>query len=206
MTDRFVDSSGQAGNTTSLSLLDRARANDQAAWERLVSLYTPLVDWWCRRYQLQEADVADIRQKVFLAVAHRLGEFRRDPASGSFRGWLHTITRHKVYDHWRTEAPKAATGGSDAYEQLLQLSPEEPNDPAAGSEAEQQGILYRRAVQLITTDFEETTRKAFWMVAVEDRRPADVARELGISTNAVYLAKAHVLARLREEFGDLIEQ
>jgi RNA polymerase sigma-70 factor (ECF subfamily) len=205
MTDPIVNPLGEAGGNTSLSLLDRARANDQAAWERLVSLYTPLVDWWCRRYRLQEADLADIRQQVFLAVARRLGEFRRDQASGSFRGWLHTITRHKVYDHWRTETAKAAPGGSDAYEQLLQLSGGNSDDPAAGSEAEEQGILYRRAVQLITTDFEETTRKAFWMVVVEDRRPAEVARELGISANAVYQAKAHVLARLREEFGDLID-
>ena len=163
------------------------------------------MDWWCRRYRLQDADLADLRQKVFLAVARRLADFRRDQTSGSFRGWLHTITRHKVYDHWRTEAAKAAPGGSDAYEQLLQLSAGDSEDPAAGSDAEEQGMLYQRAVQLIATDFEETTRKAFWMVAVEDRRPAEVAQELGISTNAVYLAKAHVLARLREEFGDLID-
>ena len=203
MTDR-VNPSVDPG--TSLSLLDRVRSKDQAAWERLVSLYAPLVEWWCRQYQLQDADTADVRQKVFMAVAGRIDEFRRDPASGSFRGWLHTITRHKIYDHWRTEAPKAATGGSDAYERLLQLSPGEAIDPAAGSEAEEQGILYRRAVQLITTDFEDTTRKAFWMVVVDDRPPAEVAQELGISANAVYLAKARVLSRLREEFAGLIDQ
>jgi RNA polymerase sigma-70 factor (ECF subfamily) len=206
MTDRIVNPLGEAGSTTSLSLLDRIRSKDQAAWERLVSLYAPLVDWWCRRYRLQDADMADVRQKVFLAVAGRIEEFRRDPGSGSFRGWLHTITRHKVYDHWRTEAAKAAPGGNDAYERMLQHSPEDAVDPMAGSEAEEQGILYQRAVQLITTDFEETTRKAFWMVVVEDRLPAEVARELGISTNAVYLAKGRVLSRLREEFAGLIDQ
>jgi RNA polymerase sigma-70 factor (ECF subfamily) len=193
-------------SSTSLSLLDRVRAKDQAAWERLVSLYTPLVDWWCRCYQLQDADKADVRQKVFLAVAHRIGEFQREKASGSFRGWLYTITRNKVYDHWRTESTKAATGGSDAYERLLQLPTADQDGPACSSEVEEQGILYQRAVQLIATDFEETTRKAFLMVVLEDRIPAEVARELGISTNAVYLAKARVLARLRDEFAGLIDQ
>jgi RNA polymerase sigma-70 factor (ECF subfamily) len=43
------------------------------------------------------------------------------------------------------------------------------------------------------------------MVTVEDRRPAEVAQELGISTNAVYLAKSRVLVRLREEFGDPLD-
>jgi RNA polymerase sigma-70 factor (ECF subfamily) len=206
MTEPIVNPSGESGGSTSLSLLDRVRAKEQAAWERLVCLYAPLVDWWCHGYRLQEADTADVRQEVFLAVARRIEEFRREQASGSFRGWLHTITRHKVYDHWRMEATKAATGGSDVYDQLLHLSPGEPDEPAAGSEVEEQGILYRRAVQLIATDFEETTRKAFWMVAVEGRLPAEVARELGISTNAVYLAKGRVLARLREEFAGLIDQ
>jgi RNA polymerase sigma-70 factor (ECF subfamily) len=206
MTDGIVNPSGEAGSSTSLSLLDRVRSNDQAAWERFVSLYTPLVEWWCRRYGLQDADTADVRQQVFLAVARRIEEFRREQASGSFRGWLHIITRNKVYDHWRTEIPRAGMGGSNAYEQLLQLCSGQPDDPATGSEAEEQIILYRRAVQLIATDFEETTCKAFWMVVVEDRLPAEVARELGISTNAVYLAKARVLARLRHEFNGLVDQ
>jgi hypothetical protein len=35
--------------------------------------------------------------------------------------------------------------------------------------------------------------------------PADVAESLGISANAVYLAKGRILARLREEFWDLLE-
>jgi len=206
MTDPTVNPLGEAGSSTSLSLLDRVRAKDQAAWERLVGLYTPLVDWWCRRYRLQDADLADVRQKVFLAVAHGIKEFRRAQDSGSFRGWLHTITRTRVYDHWRTAAREAATGGSDAHEQMLQLSTEQQNEPAAASEAEEHGILYRRAVQLIATDFEETTRKAFWMVVVEDRKPGEDAQELGISPNAVYLARARVLAHLREEFAGLIEQ
>jgi RNA polymerase sigma-70 factor (ECF subfamily) len=206
MTEPIVNPSGDAGSTTSLSLLDRVRAKEQAAWERLVGLYAPLVDRWCRRYRLQDADMADVRQQVFLAVARRIEEFRREQASGSFRRWLHTITRHKVCDHWRTEASKAAPGGSDAYEQLLQLSIAEPDEPAADSEAEEQSILYRRALQMIGTDFEELTRKAFLMVVIEERLPAEVARELGISTNAVYLAKARVLARLRDEFAGLIDQ
>jgi RNA polymerase sigma-70 factor (ECF subfamily) len=204
--DASVNPSEKVGHTTSLSLLIRVRAKEQAAWERLISLYAPLVERWCRRYRLQEADLADVRQEVFLAVASRIDEFRNERARGSFRAWLHTITRNKVCDHWRTQASKAAPGGSDAYAQLLQLSAAEPVDPEAGSEAEEKSMLYRRALQLLVTDFEETTRKAFLMVVLEERPPAEVARELGISRHAVYLAKGRVLARLRDEFAGLIDQ
>ena len=41
-------------STTSLTLLDRARAADPDAWQRLVSLYSPLVFSWMRRGGLGE--------------------------------------------------------------------------------------------------------------------------------------------------------
>ena len=63
----------------------------------------------------------------------------------------------------------------------------------------------RRALELIVSDFEDVTWKAFWRVVVEGHPPANVAQDLAISRNAVYLAKARVLQRLRDEFKDLIQ-
>jgi RNA polymerase sigma-70 factor (ECF subfamily) len=187
-------------------LLERARAHDPAAWDRLVQLYSPLVERWCRQASLQDADTADVRQEVFLAVDSGLDDFRRDSAGGTFRGWLRGITRHKIANHWRQNRPgRAAAGGSDAYEQFQQLPAdgrEDPSDPATVEEIE---VLYRRALDLLVTDFEEGTWKAFWRVVVEGQRPAEVAADLKVTTNAVYLAKARVLTRLREEFRDLID-
>jgi RNA polymerase sigma-70 factor (ECF subfamily) len=68
------------------------------------------------------------------------------------------------------------------------------------------GDLYRRALDLIRSEFEERTWRAFLMVTVEGRLPADVAVELGTTPGAVYIAKSRVLKRLREEFGDLLEE
>jgi DNA-directed RNA polymerase specialized sigma24 family protein len=59
-----------------------------------------------------------------------------------------------------------------------------------------------RACEGIQDEFEEPTWQAFWRVAVEDQSPADVAPVLGLSVNAVYLAKSRVLRRLREALGD----
>ena len=43
------------GQATSLSLLQRARANDQQAWARLTALYRPLVLFWCRQARCPDA-------------------------------------------------------------------------------------------------------------------------------------------------------
>ena len=88
---------------------------------------------------------------------------------------------------------------------MQQVSFRDPDDTRSGSDDEDLALLYRRATELIARDFEETTWKAFVMVVIEDRTPAEAATELGISTNAVYLAKGRVLSRLREEFGGLID-
>ena len=45
----------------------------------------------------------------------------------------------------------------------------------------------------------------FWLTAVEDRKPADVAARFGVTPAAVRKAKLRVLRRLREEIGDLLD-
>jgi RNA polymerase sigma-70 factor (ECF subfamily) len=168
-----------------------------------VHLYGPLVLSWCRRRGLQTADAEDVTQEVLRTVFTRIGEFRKGPG-GSFRGWLLGITRNKLGDHWRrcSRQPQAE-GGSEVRGKLEQVPSEEPADEPASAEAM---ALYRRAFNLIRSEFEEQTWQAFWLVVCENRPPADVARELSLSLNAVYLAKSRVLRRLRETLGDLPEE
>jgi RNA polymerase sigma-70 factor (ECF subfamily) len=54
-------------------------------------------------------------------------------------------------------------------------------------------------------DFQPTTWKACWEHVVAGRPAAEVAAELGITVNAVHLARARVLRRLRQELEGLIE-
>ena len=57
------------GQVTSLSLIQRARGNDQQAWVHLTTLYRPLVAFWCRQANCPEAEVEDVIQEIFAAVA-----------------------------------------------------------------------------------------------------------------------------------------
>ena len=54
-------------------------------------------------------------------------------------------------------------------------------------------------------EFRPTTWKACWEHVVAGRAAAEVAAQLGITVNAVYLAKSHVLARLRQEMAGLLD-
>src|SRR6186997_1416727 len=93
-------SADRAATATSRSLLARVNANDPGAWDRLITLYAPLVWHWCRKLSLPEQEIADVFQEVCKAVARHIHDFRKDHPSDTFRGWLRTITKNKVLDHF----------------------------------------------------------------------------------------------------------
>lgn len=192
--DRFAPSG------TSSSLLDRVRADEAGAWDRLVALYAPLLYHWCRRWKLQEEDLADVFQEVFKTLVVHLAGFRKDREGATFRGWLFTITRNKVLDHFRKRSHDQAGGGTDAAMRLAQVPA--PDGASDSEEAEEIRRLYHRGLELIRGEFEEKTWQAFWRTAVEGRTPRDVAVELSMTSGAVRVAKSRVLQRLREELGD----
>ena len=68
MTDRGVSTSDDL--STHASLLVRAATRQIGAWERLVSLYAPLVYRWCRHWGLQPSDAENVGQEVFARLAH----------------------------------------------------------------------------------------------------------------------------------------
>lgn len=192
-------------DATSLSLLFRLKANDAAAWDRLVLLYAPLVYHWCRKLGLPDQDAADVFQDVFQSLAAKISTFRKEQASDTFRGWLRTITHNKVHDHFRRQGREPqATGGTAAHLQFAQLAAwHEPSGATDEVQAYQQ--LVRRALDLIREDFTPRTWQAFWRVAVDGQRPVDIADELQMQPGAVRVAKSRVLQRLRQELGELLE-
>jgi RNA polymerase sigma-70 factor (ECF subfamily) len=186
--------------------LERAKASEAGAWERLVGLYAPLVHHWCRRWDLQEQDRADILQEVFQAVVVHIADFRKESQRDTFRGWLRTITQNKVYDHFRRLGREpGAAGGTDAQRRLTQVSAPQSSEASSSDDQAAEQRLYFRVLELIRNEFEERTWHAFWLTAVEDRSPSAVADELSMSPGAVRVAKSRVLHRLREELGDLME-
>jgi RNA polymerase sigma-70 factor (ECF subfamily) len=78
-------------------------------------------------------------------------------------------------------------------------------DPDLPGEAEERRELVRRALALIEGEFTPATWQAFRQVVVLERSPGEVAAELGLSVNAVYLARSRVLRRLREHLTGLID-
>src|SRR5262245_35161897 len=98
---------GDANPSVGSTLLERLRAGQTDAWERLARLYGPTVYVWCRSAGVPEADAADFSQEVLAAVARHLAEFRRERPGDSFRVWLWTITLKGSSRARESSAPRA---------------------------------------------------------------------------------------------------
>jgi RNA polymerase sigma-70 factor (ECF subfamily) len=185
---------------TPISLLERLGGPAAGpAWDRFVLLYTPLLYLWASRLGILGPDADDIVQDVFTTLVQALPGFRYDP-DRRFRGWLWTVTRNKARERARRQA---VTVAADPFN-----GPGEPaaTDPAEeADEREYRDYLTRRALELIRADFEPPTWQAFWQTVALGRPAPEVAAELGLSPNAVYLAKGRVLRRLRVELAGLLD-
>ncbi len=182
-----------------MTLLERLRQpEDGEAWRRLVHLYGPLLFAWADRAGLQESDAADLVQDVFSILWQKLPEFRYD-AAGSFRGWLKTVTMNKLRDRHRRDRVRQASALSETNEPAT-------DDPAELFwEREYHRVLLRNALNMIEAEFAPEVWSAGTAFLLADSPARDVASRLGVTENAVYIAKCRVQRRLREVLAGLME-
>lgn len=109
------------------------------------------------------------------------------------------ITRNKLREFRRASAAEPQPGGGDAA--LLADIPEQ--EAGEFMQTESQARLVQRALEVLQTEFEEHTWRAFWRSAVEEHRTADIAADLQMTVKAVRQAKYRVLRRLRQEMAEL---
>lgn len=182
---------------TSTTLLRLVMLKDEAAWRDLTRVYGALIRFWCRRAKVADADIDDIEQEVFRAVFSAIETFVPSKSQGSFRSWLWTITRNKVRDYFKIRLNKAVSvGGTGAYLALQQLPECEPRE--AESDALDEADPTRQALKIIQGEVKQHTFDAFWRSTVDGVAPDIIAKDLSITVDSVYQAKARVLRRLRQ--------
>lgn len=208
MTNRGVKQCGVG--STSTSLLQRAQQQQPEAWDRLVTLYGPLIYSWACRWGCAPQAAENLGQETFLRIWKNLGAFRRERPGDTFQGWIYRIAENVFLDSRRRAGRELqGIGGSAANRLLTAVQQHEGNSEVDGDRSSQcredAKQLYRRAVEILRSEFSERDWMAFSEVVMHGRLPRDVAEELNTTPNVVYLAKSRLLRRLRVEFADLID-
>lgn len=185
--------------STRPSLLVRIRdPQNERAWREFLDIYEPLVYRLARRKGFQDADARELTQEVFLAVASAIDRWDPDPSRGSFRAWLFRIARNLMINLLVSRQRHPQATGSTEIKHLLEEQAAPVGEDSALFDREYKREAFRWAAQQIRSQFRETTWKAFWLSSVEGKEVKRVAKTLGITAGAVYIARSRVMARLRQ--------
>lgn len=192
---------------TRQSLLLRLRdLQDHEAWTQFVEVYAPLIYAYVRKRGVQDADAADLTQACLRKVTDHVGNLDYDPRKDSFRGWLFTVVRNKLNDFYDRPRHLWQGSGDSQIHSLLENQAARESADVNEWEREYQQTLFFWAAEKVRPLVQETTWQAFWQTAVESKPGEEVARKLGISVGAVYIAKSRVIVRLREMIRTLQEE
>src|SRR5262245_25764631 len=191
---------------TPRSLLERLRVwSDPESWRRLVELYSPLLRTWLRRYDVSATDADDVVQEVLAIVVREIPNFHHDLRRGAFRRWLRNIMVNRLREFWRDRDSLRKSPQGTAQETFLSQL-EDPSSPLNDFwDREHDRQILQRLMTLLEPEFEATTWQAFRLVAVEGRSHLEAAQHLGLSPNAVRIAKSRVLKRMRQEAEGLVD-
>lgn len=192
--------------TTSLSLLVNVQLHpDDAAWQRLVDLYSPLIRSWLRRYALLEQDADDLVQEVLAVVVRKIPEFKRKSQIGSFRRWLRTITVNCLRGFWRSQRFRPRATGRESFAEVLAQLEDKESVLSQLWDKEHDEHVTRRLLEMIRPRFEAKTWLAFQRTVLEGFPVDEVAADLGMTPNAVFIAKSRVVHMLKEAGKGLLE-
>lgn len=179
------------------SLLLRVRDPENgAAWDEFARIYRPMIYRIARQKGLQDCDADDLAQRVLMSVSRAIGNWERDTSLGSFRGWLSRVTRNAIIN-WATRGPKElAVGGSD-FLLVCDSVIDGTQDLNQLIEIEHHRSVLRVAAEKVRGSLADSTWQAFWLTAIDGVDAKVVAEKLGMTTGAVYGARARVMRQLQ---------
>ena len=187
---------------TSESLILRIRdPQDALAWSQFMAIYEPVVYRLSRRRGMQHADAEDLCQHVFLSVAKAVESWEARQGGPRFRNWLGRITRNAIINAMTRAKPDRATGTSSVQEVLLDIP--DSGDMATALVDESRIEAYRWAAKQVQIEFSATTWTMFHETTIGDRTIEDVAKTLGKSSGAVYIARCRVMQRIKDKVNQV---
>jgi len=195
MADTFpVSPSGGAADST-VTLLERARAGDQAAIDALFAHCVPPLLRWARgrlpRWARDLADTQDVVQDAVLQTFKHLETFEAR-GEGALQAYLRQAVMNRIRDHIRRIGRRPVPGELDSQHEDDEPS---PLDQAVGHEAVER---YEAALSRLS----DTDRELIVATVELDYSPEQLAAATGrASADAARRAARRALVKLAEEMG-----
>jgi RNA polymerase sigma-70 factor (ECF subfamily) len=182
-------------STTRPSLIHRVRdPKASSSWAEFQEIYEPLLIGYVQAQGVSRDDVGDMVQETFLRLLRALPQFKLDHRRGQFRTWLYQITRSVVIDHFRIKAgrDKRLKEWWERFGKHL-AAQEQPGE-------DWNQAMRQRVLEVAHQQVQKRTNPKCWYCYKQrlrrGRPGADIARELQIDLNTVYVYCARVLKKV----------
>ncbi|MCM8529893.1 MAG: sigma-70 family RNA polymerase sigma factor [Lentisphaeraceae bacterium] len=186
---------------TRLSLLQRASVEQQAdAWDELLKYYDPFVKKVLLKWGVSGSDLDDLKQQVFMRIWKGLGNYKKLENGSRFRNWLSTLIRRTAITWYHSNKHKNIEIELDKtiFNELKTSQPEVDKK----IEKEWQQYIVDLALNELKQVF---SGHAFEVLALslQGKSGDDIARQLNIRKESVYVLPNRVKVRLRDEIKRL---
>jgi len=195
--------------TTTQVLQALKTSEDSEVWQMFHSHFYPVIFNFGRKLGLTEQDAEDAAQETMVAFlkAYRKGNYDRE--KGRLTQWLFGVARKVIMNRQKRVNPEKQKLDKTTGTSFWNLLQDEDSTAARCTwDAEWRSMVLKKCLDRVRCECGEKTFQAFEMYAVSQLSVDEVSQRLGMSKNAVYIAKNRVLSRLRQlehDFDDLCE-
>ena len=183
--------------TTTQVLEDLKESNDILAWNRFRNNFYPVIFNFAKTLGLSATDAEDATQETMLAFlkAFRNGKYERE--KGQFSHWLFGVAK-RVILNFRKRMSQKHFNADNTTGTFFWNSIADENNIRRTWDTEWRHMVLERCLLQARRQVDQKVFNAFKLYALSQRPVEEVCRKLGMSRNAVYIAKSRVLSKLRQ--------
>jgi RNA polymerase sigma-70 factor (ECF subfamily) len=183
--------------TTTQVLENLKESNDTIAWTNFRDHFCPVIFNFAKKLGLSETDAEDAAQETMLAFlkAFRNGKYNRE--KGHLGNWLFGVARRTILD-FRKRLPREHLVADNTTGTSFWDMAADENSVRCTWDTGWRNMVLERCLQQARREFDQKVFGAFELYALSQRPIEEVCQTLGMSRNAVYIAKSRVLSRLRQ--------
>lgn len=183
---------------TTTILLEQLQDAQDEAWQRFTARFRPPMIRFARRCGLSEEQAEDAAQDTLVQFVERYRDGQYERSRGRLGSWLFTLMYNSIRSQRRDDArsPRQAPRVIDRTTFFSAL----PDEASAARVWEQDWKHHAISICIdqLRSEVSPSHFQVFELTTFREVPAAEVARQLGLTRDAVYQARYRVLKRLEE--------
>ena len=188
---------------TRSSLIHRLKATiNGESWQDFFNTYWELIFNVARRAGLSHADAQDVVQETIVKVHKSFDRFQYDRKRGSFTGWLRSVTRSRLAEHFKKQQTRLPL--NQPFEDSIGNPTTEIIDPNGLElkriwKEEWHKHIIHSALTRLKRIVSPKQFQIFKCYCIDEWTVSEISKALNVNAAQVYMAKQRVGRLFRQE-------